>query len=404
MNESSDTPTAPAIPLRFHEKKLDPALLRLRQEAGDTQLRMRLGGIFYVLGWLFVVLAGGPRGTTAWLVGGLLLVLALLRFAFPVPVGDSTTVPMLRRALRWPWLMIFSSCTVWGIACAWVLADPQYDSARTVALFGCVAFATASAHAFAMRRLFAIATLGLLLVPPLWALSVVRHETALAWMMLVYSAYAGLALERSHREWMQRLKLDLELRQQRDQFARLSRRDGLTGLSNRMHFDSALRSAVEQAHRTREPLSLLLCDIDHFKSVNDRFGHSEGDACLIAFAQRLQREFASGRTLVARVGGEEFAVLLRGVPLADAHARAEKFRVATQEQCMLTTGGGTAIAITVSFGVAGAALVAATDVENLYRAADLALYRAKSAGRNQVQIATGTESPSNQERDNPVET
>lgn len=372
--------TTPAVPLRFQEGTLDAALLRLQQEAQDTQQRMRLGGMFYVVGWVFIVLAGGPTGQTSWLVGLTLFVLALFRFLHPVP--PDADAPTLRRWLRWPWLLMLSSCLVWGLASAWVLADPAFDAARTVVLFGCVAFGTAAAHSFSMRRSFAITTLFLLVVPTVAVIGLLRHETTLAWALLGYLAYLGLALDRTHREWLQRLALDLELRRQRDQFARLSRRDGLTGLANRMHFDHALREAVGDAHKRGTPLALLMCDLDHFKLVNDQFGHAEGDGCLIAFSQRLQREFAAPNTLVARVGGEEFAVLIRDATLTEASERAERFRLAVETQPMQTHARQ--LSITLSIGVAALTESSAGDIERLYQAADMALYRAKSDGRNRV--------------------
>lgn len=372
--------TTPAVPLRFHEGTPDSTLLRLQQEAQDTQQRMRLGGMFYVLGWIFVVLAGGPSDQSSLLVGLTLFVLALIRFVQPVP--PDADAPTLRRWLRWPWLLMLSSCIVWGLATAWCLADPAFDAARTVVLFGCVAFGTAAAHSFSMRRIFGIATVLLLVAPSVAVLGLVRGETTVAWALLVYLAYLGLALERTHREWLHRLQLDLDLRRQRDQFARLSRRDGLTGLANRMHFDHALREAVMEAHTRGTPLSLLMCDVDHFKLVNDQFGHAEGDGCLIAFSQRLQREFSAPNTVVARVGGEEFAVLLRDMPLAEASQRAERFRLAVETEPMKTHARQ--LWITISIGVAALTESSAGDIERLYQAADMALYRAKSDGRNRV--------------------
>ncbi|MEO6065972.1 MAG: hypothetical protein ABIP49_09370, partial [Lysobacterales bacterium] len=204
MNDSRDT-TTPAVPLRFQEGTPDAVLLRLQQECQDTQQRMRLGGLFYVVGWVFIVLAGGPQDRNAWLVGLALLALALARFLYPLPPeADAAT---LRLWLRWPWFLIVAACVMWGFASAWVLAEVEYDSARTVVLFGGVAFATASAHGFSMRRRFAITTVVLLMGPAITVLAFLRHETTLAWAMLVYLGYLGLAVERSHREWLQRSAL-----------------------------------------------------------------------------------------------------------------------------------------------------------------------------------------------------
>ena len=142
----------------------------------------------------------------------------------------------------------------------------------------------------------------------------------------LYLLYVSLALRRSHAEYLQRLDLEDELRQQRDLFEQQSRRDGLTGLANRRRFSSALEDWAVDARTSGTPLSLLILDLDHFKAINDRHGHARGDDCLREFAARLQAAFASEEELVARLGGEEFGVLLRETSLQQAFTRAEAFR------------------------------------------------------------------------------
>ncbi|MET0417467.1 MAG: GGDEF domain-containing protein [Actinoplanes sp.] len=156
--------------------------------------------------------------------------------------------------------------------------------------------------------------------------------------------------------------------------------DGLTGLRSRRYFEQALQAEVSRAARSGAELSMLLLDIDHFKLVNDTYGHSSGDRVLVEVAQRLAGLVRSG-DLVARYGGEEFAVLLPGAGPEQARDIAERMRAGI---------GGAPIAInedrpnhvTVSVGVAG--IPACATARDLVLSADRALYAAKNAGRDRV--------------------
>ncbi len=157
--------------------------------------------------------------------------------------------------------------------------------------------------------------------------------------------------------------------------------DGLTGVANRRAFDSALEHEISRAKREGSPLSLILVDIDHFKRLNDEYGHQAGDDALREISQTLARVSRAGE-LVARYGGEEFGILLPGIELDDAAVAAERLRAAVEE-------ASTQPAVTASFGVAtmrGGAI----DGERLIRAADSALYEAKLQGRNRVVLAGDT--------------
>ena len=159
--------------------------------------------------------------------------------------------------------------------------------------------------------------------------------------------------------------------------------DGLTGLANRRRFSSALEDWSAQARSNGTPLSLLILDLDHFKAINDQHGHARGDACLRAFASRLQEAFAGNGELVARLGGEEFGVLLRETSLNEAFTHAEAFRAGLAAD-PLDTGDGIGLALRVSIGVAAFEPGVHHDADALYHAADTALYEAKASGRNTV--------------------
>jgi diguanylate cyclase (GGDEF)-like protein len=165
-------------------------------------------------------------------------------------------------------------------------------------------------------------------------------------------------------------------------------KDGLTGLANRRHFHSALERAFDAAG-DRARLALVVLDVDHFKHINDRFGHPVGDRVLIAVGKTLRRELRKN-DLPGRIGGEEFAVLLPHTDPDEAVEVAERLRRALE--ALTLEEGGTPIPVTASFGVAMAADGDAA-AEALYSRADASLYEAKRSGRNRVLLASPPADP-----------
>ncbi|WP_198679057.1 sensor domain-containing diguanylate cyclase [Aliidiomarina haloalkalitolerans] len=165
---------------------------------------------------------------------------------------------------------------------------------------------------------------------------------------------------------------------------RKSNEDGLTKLYNRRYFDTRLQQEFNRARRQQLPLSLILIDIDNFKSFNDEHGHQVGDEVLIRFGERLQQVATRAADLVCRYGGEEFAVILPDTALADATLVAERFWRAIGEQAFASDAGQ--LAITASFGVASIQ-PAMNNASELVTAADQALYKAKHSGRNKIILA-----------------
>jgi diguanylate cyclase (GGDEF)-like protein len=163
----------------------------------------------------------------------------------------------------------------------------------------------------------------------------------------------------------------------------LSRSDDLTGIANRRRLQSQLKIEWDRAVAEGRPLAFVLVDLDHFKRLNDTRGHSEGDLCLQRVAHYLDGTVSAAGGLVARYGGEEFAVLLPGIDLPAAHLTAERLRRGI-EALALPHEAAPAGRITASFGVAAWVPQAGEKPESLIEDADLALYRAKSEGRNRV--------------------
>ena len=167
----------------------------------------------------------------------------------------------------------------------------------------------------------------------------------------------------------------------RESLRRQSVLDPLTGLFNRRHFDAALKRELARARRKNVPVSLVLVDIDHFKRVNDDYGHAVGDAVLRTIAQQLRLGIREG-DIACRYGGEEMVLLLPECAAADAGTRAEAIRIALAAIAPHPEGEGPE-RVTASFGVATFP-AHAQDAEALFWAADKALYRAKQQGRNRV--------------------
>ena len=164
---------------------------------------------------------------------------------------------------------------------------------------------------------------------------------------------------------------------------RLSVTDPLTEAYNREFLQQRLPPAVEQADRRGEPLAVAMIDIDHFKEVNDRFGHAVGDRVLAEVAGRLRAAIRAGDLLV-RYGGEEFLVLLPGSDASKAAEIAERMRLKMESDPILHDGA--AIEVRISVGVAEHRRNADTP-DQLVRRADTALYAAKGRGRNRVEVA-----------------
>ncbi|HET7621233.1 MAG TPA: sensor domain-containing diguanylate cyclase [Gemmatimonadaceae bacterium] len=163
--------------------------------------------------------------------------------------------------------------------------------------------------------------------------------------------------------------------------------DELTGLPNRRMFDERLKQHLAECDRFDQVLSLILCDVDHFKQVNDQHGHRSGDLVLAAIARALGHGIRN-IDICARYGGEEFAILLPQTPVERARDVAERLRK-TVEALRVPIDGGM-ISVTASFGVA-CYPTSGGGRESLFLTADRALYAAKDAGRNKVMIACGKE-------------
>ncbi len=326
---------------------------------------------------------------------------------------------------RWPLgdllsLSFIVALIVWGIASFWL---PYRVSVKygTYAVFPTVLLLLYSAfhairHGYRPARLFLAAWTMLLLGTAVYATVSfgllpknlfteygIQFGSALEMILLSFALayrYASLRSEnesvvREANEQLERnvsrrtAELSAALEQLAEANSRLresNRRDVLTGMFNRRHFREVFEQMLQQAHETRQPLSLMLIDLDHFKQVNDEYGHLAGDECLRALSRMLSHCLAGeSGAVIARFGGEEFVVVLPGVASPRVLDIAEKVRKHIGAEAVHYAGRE--IRITASIGVHSVPAGATASADEVLHHADDALYSAKNAGRNRVHAA-----------------
>jgi len=189
-------------------------------------------------------------------------------------------------------------------------------------------------------------------------------------------------------ELLARVKVQLQIKKLQDDLKRsnellreLSYTDYLTGLYNRRYLMKTLDAEINRASRTKQCFSFILLDVDHFKRVNDNYGHQYGDLVLVAIAKAILSDLRNYVT-VARYGGEEFAIVLPGISLDGAKLVAERKRETIQALSFASPMEN--LTVTASFGIAAHPSAEADDIDSLLLQADEALFRAKKNGRNLV--------------------
>jgi diguanylate cyclase (GGDEF)-like protein len=293
--------------------------------------------------------------------GNVLPLVPLLGLGFAIVLLIAAAVA-LRRAERaaLPWLL---AALLLGALSAW---DALADGAATI-----LAASLGLEAALLLAALLLVAA----------ALAQRQREARSA--ALVDAARAREVLEKRVLERTRELERAAAQLEELNQLLRdMSLRDSLTGLYNRRCIDQVLVEAWKTTATQKGELSLLMLDIDHFKSINDRFGHAVGDDCLREVAQRIARHATTLGAIVGRYGGEEFIVVLPGSGADIAAALGEALRGAVAGAPVKTQS--VPLAISVSVGTASAPARAAAGLGELIKRADQALYEAKRGGRNRV--------------------
>jgi diguanylate cyclase (GGDEF)-like protein len=363
--------------------------LGLWREASDTHVRSRFAGYYYLLAWGLLWFTSREPWDNLWAWGGGSLLL-LVFFALRSRLRPSAELApaQLQRWLDVHWLAILLQSLTWGLMLAGIQWHPEIVASHLLTMLIAVVFATALAFTFPMRMGRCALAILLTYLP---STAVKFHlgigDIGESVALVIYLGYLGLFLYRWNREYRIGLERELRLLQHGEQLDRLSRTDALTELGNRYQFNALLPAWLANVRRQNSQLVMVLLDIDHFKKVNDRYGHRTGDLCLQAFAERMRLVFRRDSDILLRLGGEEFAVLMPDTSLEQAIPLAERFRASLVEQPLQVQAQVQELPLTCSLGIGHFLPLCDDSAETFYKRVDDALYRAKARGRNRLELA-----------------
>jgi diguanylate cyclase (GGDEF)-like protein len=276
-----------------------------------------------------------------------------------------------------------------GFAALISSVDQLVTSNITPLLVGCTLVALVFLHRPLAALLLFATTLGLFI----WAIGQTQSDPALLLSNRVNGlSICAIAMALAWSQWHHFVKIQSQqqrletqqalLEQQNARLSYLAEHDPLSGLLNRRAFGEIVTHELLRAERNQQPLCLLMLDLDHFKQINDQYGHPLGDRVIRQTAALLASLVRASDSL-ARIGGEEFVLLLPDCDLQQGRQVAELLRQNVEQQ--LRRVDGLELALTVSIGLVAIAAGQACSYERLYAASDRALYQAKHSGRNRVE-------------------
>jgi diguanylate cyclase (GGDEF)-like protein len=366
----------------------DYRLYRLRRACADLYERSLVGPPFYIVGSLLAAWINGEIDEVMWatlLCAGVFGALLAARKRNRVPPGGD--LHALEAWERRQWTLVYLGYAVWSAMSAFIaLHERGPTPTLDVVILATSAYLAAGAATFTadLRRLrFAL----LIVVAPcvvIW-LPMLPELRLHAFILAVYSVYCLALGKRLHHEYESQLSLEFDLMQSRAEVDALARTDVLTGIWNRREYENEFHARWTQRSRNPAALSLIIIDLDLFKRINDQYGHQTGDACLRHAAQSLRHHFRRANDLVARIGGEEFAVILPDTTLAEAQRLAELWR--GQIEASPCVVGDHRIGMTASIGVGEVDMTRDATPDASFARVDAACYVAKESGRNRVIVA-----------------
>lgn len=367
------------------ESYKDPSLAK--QFHFDLTMRARGGILIYLVIWLLTAFWSGLAQThrdSFYLNTFILFFIAAMRLVH----YTLYTYRNLKTEKMHYWLvfLILIGGLHWGLLSAWVIFVSSIQNLHFLYMIILSAFAlggtTILSISSTIRKIYPL----FIFLPTLITGLIVDEKDIylLSILIIISLLYVYESTKFSHNDYWSAIINYKEADVRAKQMKQLSITDQLTGLHNRMHFNSRLSNEWKRCSRLKSPLSVMLIDLDHFKRINDTFGHIAGDECLKKVGEVLRAEIKRDTDVTARYGGEEFVVILPNTNLALSSVIAEKLvkKISTIEIIWETNE----IHLSCSIGLASIVPDNNIDNKELLKAADETMYRAKNQGRNQYCI------------------
>lgn len=282
-------------------------------------------------------------------------------------------------------LFILVNChaVLWGAMFYMANLFPEFADLSTIINLATISVISASMISLIPRFTIAQIYVSIILLPLGIGVLIVSPDQ---WQLTVFTvffwAYMMFVGRRFYREYVRAFKIEQALSEKQWELEKFSRTDSLTGVNNRFYFDQSFEQLWQQAKRSEKTLALLMLDIDHFKQINDEYGHPVGDDCLSYAAKLIQEKVKRATDHVFRYGGEEFAVLLTDIDESNVVALAEEIRVNFESSPFVQDD--IELPLTISIGLCVIQPDNAKSSKKLLAIADHALYEAKRSGRNRV--------------------
>ena len=353
--------------------------------ARDLADRSLPGIVAYTAIWAIIAFATGYHREVPMLAyGGLgaFTLCGVLRFVY-------------QRSYRWLirkhfaanmiflYVCVFLPAAIWSALFAYFFVASANIDMRLLVVIATTGLCSGGATSYAPVRQMSAAYTGVIILPTCVGIVMYNPNAAVFfYLLIVYIGFTLLLMQRGHREYWTALANEAALEEKTRQLEVLSQTDALTAVFNRRFFDKTLETEWRRGTRDGNPLNLLIIDIDHFKRINDAYGHLAGDEYLRRVARVLTSCFKRCSDVIARYGGEEFAILAPATPEQNALRLAERLRTRIEE--LAVSYAGHRLQTTVSIGVASMRPDYRQDIQTIIQRADEALYRAKNGGRNQV--------------------
>lgn len=344
----------------------------------DLERRTLNGAYIYLLGWLAI-----GTGTDFYLTESKLfysIATALSLFGISRLVFYRYSHHIKKRSSRLWWGILTANvvlpCMLYSTIFALSMFVPSFAPLMLYIFMAIFALISSGTLTYALNRnlyraYLAANTLIPIVIVPIFATSIeAKLEAGVLVFYTIYMLFQGQQLNKEYQ-----LKIE-----QAHALKELSTKDGLTGLYNRRHFDQYLDYIWQYQMELAQSLTIVLVDIDHFKRVNDQYGHPAGDATIKLLADTMKEVFYKEADVIARIGGEEFAVIIPDITQNHAYELTERLREVIEKLTIVHQDA--AFSVSISAGIAGKVPSADFRSDSLLNNADKALYKAKASGRN----------------------